>query len=197
MYSKKEGGAESKDQGNAVIIEEHITKVNGEVAVKRYRRGEFLGKGEKVLIQVDSQSATRPPTFRTAKSTQSRSSSVHLWIRTVPSRKYSDNLCSCCRKSRSTSRCTTQTSCSSRTALRTAITFTSSSSCALTRVSVKCSSAARNSPIVKPSISCTRFFRQFSTCTDIVLSIATSKWETSLSAVVWNSRLATSAWPQN
>lgn len=78
MYSKKEGGAESKDQGNAVIIEEHITKVNGEVAVKRYRRGEFLGKGEKVLIQVDSQSATRPPTFRTAKSTQSRSSSVHL-----------------------------------------------------------------------------------------------------------------------
>ena len=28
-----------------IIIEEKITKVNGEVAVKRYTRGKFLGKG--------------------------------------------------------------------------------------------------------------------------------------------------------
>ena len=28
-----------------LIIEEKITKVNGEVAVRRYARGKFLGKG--------------------------------------------------------------------------------------------------------------------------------------------------------
>jgi polo-like kinase 1 len=28
-----------------IIIEEKITKVNGEVAIKRYARGKFLGKG--------------------------------------------------------------------------------------------------------------------------------------------------------
>lgn len=87
MYSKKEG--EAKDQGNGIIIEEHITKVNGEVAVKRYRRGEFLGKGEKAFTQADSRSATRPPTSRPARSTPSKSSSGPPSIRTVPSRKYS------------------------------------------------------------------------------------------------------------
>lgn len=28
-----------------IIIEEKITKVNGEVAIKKYTRGKFLGKG--------------------------------------------------------------------------------------------------------------------------------------------------------
>lgn len=36
---------ESFSSDQMVIIEEKITKVNGEVAIKKYARGKFLGKG--------------------------------------------------------------------------------------------------------------------------------------------------------
>jgi hypothetical protein len=44
MYTQRDGTPTV--QPNPVIIEERITKVNGEVAYRRYKRGEFLGKGE-------------------------------------------------------------------------------------------------------------------------------------------------------
>lgn len=35
----------STNTDQMIIIEEKITKVNGEVAIRRYARGKFLGKG--------------------------------------------------------------------------------------------------------------------------------------------------------
>lgn len=62
IHKKESGSAESKDSGGQVIIEEKFTKVNGETDVKRYRRGEFLGKGMIYLMQVVLLDATKPLT---------------------------------------------------------------------------------------------------------------------------------------
>lgn len=40
-----QGEAADQNQGEAVIIEEKITKTNGDIVVKKYSRGKALGRG--------------------------------------------------------------------------------------------------------------------------------------------------------
>lgn len=40
-----QGDAPEQNNGEAVIIEEKITKTNGDTVIKRYTRGKALGRG--------------------------------------------------------------------------------------------------------------------------------------------------------
>jgi polo-like kinase 1 len=43
--SQNQGRVTARDTENLIIVEEKVSKFNGDIAIKKYIKGKFLGKG--------------------------------------------------------------------------------------------------------------------------------------------------------
>ena len=71
-----------------MIVKERIQKADGTIKFRSYLKQDKLGKGYRLVIQVDSQTATSPKEWRTRNNSHSRSSPKNYSKSPRPNKKY-------------------------------------------------------------------------------------------------------------